>query len=64
MILATEPFLGMARVVAESLDYPDARIVAVEHPIGGIDDQTLEGKVRSAAGQIADAFLGLGRGSE
>jgi hypothetical protein len=64
VILATEPFMGMARAVAASLDYPDARIVAVEHPIGAIDDETLEAKIRSAAGRIADALLQVDGGSE
>lgn len=57
MILATEPFLGMARAVAESLDYPDARVVAVPHPVGGIDDQALADKIRPAADRIVEALL-------
>jgi len=47
----------MARAVAESLDYPDARVVPVKHPIGGIDDATLAEKINAVVDGLVSALL-------
>jgi hypothetical protein len=55
VLLATLPFLPMARGAATARDLPDARIVAVAHPLGGID---VEG-VRARAVEAVDAVSAL-----
>jgi len=41
VLLATQPFLPMATGAATARDLPDARIVAVAHPLGGIDEDAV-----------------------
>ena len=36
--MATSSFKALAAGVAETLGVPDLRIVAVDHPLGGIDE--------------------------
>ena len=36
--MATTSFEALAAAVAETLGVPDLRIVAVDHPLGGIDE--------------------------
>jgi hypothetical protein len=45
----------MARGAAIARDLPDARIVAVRHPLGGID----EGAVRARAASAVDEVRAL-----
>jgi len=62
VLLATQPFLPMARAAATARDLPEARIVAVPHPLGGIDG----GAVRARAVEAMDAafaLLGDGEGT-
>ena len=42
VVVATEKFAGLARQAAEQSGLPDARIVAVEHPIGEVEREGLE----------------------
>jgi hypothetical protein len=62
LLFATQPFVPLARGAATARDLPDARIVAVPHPLGGID----EGAVQGRAAQAVDAaltHLGAGGGT-
>jgi hypothetical protein len=55
VLLATKPFEPMARGAAVARDLPDARIVAVSHPLGGIDEEA----VRARAANAVDDVLAL-----
>jgi hypothetical protein len=55
VLLATKPFEPMARGAAAARDLPDARIVAVPHPLGGIGEDT----VRARAAGVVDAVREL-----
>jgi hypothetical protein len=55
VLLATKPFEPMARGAAAARDLRDARIVAISHPLGGID----EGTVRARAASAVDAVRAL-----
>jgi hypothetical protein len=46
--VATTSFEPLAAGVAETLDLPDMRIVAVEHPLGGIDEAAVIGRAEEA----------------
>ena len=41
MLVATTAFEPLAAEVAATLGLPDSRIVAVEHPLGGIDEASI-----------------------
>ena len=41
MLVATTAFEPLASEVAATLGLPDSRIVAVEHPLGGIDEASI-----------------------
>jgi len=53
VLLVTQPFLPMATGAASARDLPDARIVAVPHPLGGIDEDA----VATRADAVIDAVL-------
>ncbi len=46
--MATTSFESLAAGVAETLDLPGLRIVAVEHPLGGIDEAAVIGRAEEA----------------
>ena len=52
MLLATKPFEPMARGAAEARDLADARIVAVAHPLGGIDEDAVRARAASAVDAV------------
>jgi hypothetical protein len=54
-VIATVPFRPLAYGVANGFGLPDARIVAVDHPLGGID----EGAVQARAEHAADEILAM-----
>jgi hypothetical protein len=55
VLLATKPFEPMARGAAAARDVPDARVVVIAHPLGGIDEDT----VRARAAGAVDAVRAL-----
>ena len=58
VVVATSAFAGLTRAVAERAHLPDARIVVVEHPLGGIAPDA----VRSlAAGAVEATMTALAR---
>jgi hypothetical protein len=59
IVIATEEFVSLARTTAHDQGLPDARIVSVMHPIGGISD----GALRVRAETAIDAVLGLLQGT-
>lgn len=42
----------MARGAAGARDLPDARIVAIAHPLGGIDEDTVRARAASAVDAV------------
>jgi hypothetical protein len=55
VVVATEEFMALAREAARDRGLPDARIVAVAHPVGGVGESAL----RERADHAADAVLAL-----
>ena len=60
VVIATDEFAALASDAARSRGLPDARIVTVAHPIGGVSDEGL----RSRAETAVDAVLGVLTGSK
>ncbi len=54
VLLATERFVELGEMVAGDLGMPDARIVAVPHPLGGTAVEVVE----SWADAVLDAVIG------
>ena len=54
-MIATDAFFDLAREAAASQGLPDARILSVAHPIGGVADSAL----RARADVAVDALLAL-----
>ena len=46
--MATTSFEALAAGVAETLGVPDLRIVAVDHPLGGIDEASVIARADAA----------------
>jgi hypothetical protein len=51
-LLATKPFEPMARGAAGAHDLPDARIVAIAHPLGGIGEDRVRARAASAVDEV------------
>jgi hypothetical protein len=51
-LLATKPFEPMARGAAGAHDLPDARIVAIAHPLGGIGEDGVRARAASAVDEV------------
>ncbi|MBC8363663.1 MAG: hypothetical protein H8E59_01510 [Actinobacteria bacterium] len=56
MVLATTPFAHLAAASAKNLGLPDARIVAVPHPLGGTDEETVIAWAEAAVDGIIEAL--------
>jgi hypothetical protein len=52
VLLATKPFEPMARGAAAARDLPDARIVGISHPLGGVDEDTVRARAASAVDAV------------
>lgn len=48
MLVATTAFKALASEVAATLGVPDVRIVAVEHPLGGVDTTAVTARADAA----------------
>ena len=57
--MATASFAALARQAADAYGFPDARIVVVEHPLGGISEDA----VLARADRAVDAVLELVTGT-
>jgi len=52
VLLATEPFAGLAREAAVAYELPGARTVVIAHPLGGIPPAAVEGKAADAVEEV------------
>jgi hypothetical protein len=52
VVVATASFAALARKVAGAYGLPNARIVVVEHPLGGIDDDAVLERAEGAVGDV------------
>jgi hypothetical protein len=59
-VIATDEFEALAVEAARSQGLPDARMVTVAHPIGGVSDEGLRARAETAV----DAVLGVLTGSK
>lgn len=48
VVIATKAFADLARQVADTYGMPQARIVVVDHPLGGIDADAVAARVDQA----------------
>ncbi len=55
VLFATEPFAALALHVASARGLPAPRMVSVEHPIGGIDEQGVLGRAEA----VVEDLIGL-----
>ncbi len=58
MVIATEKFSQLARQSAVQSGLPDARIVTVAHPIGGVKRVVLAGRADAAVEEVMSRLLG------
>jgi hypothetical protein len=56
VVLATVPFAQLATASAQNLGLPDARVVAVPHPLGGTDEDTVAEWGAAAVDGILEAL--------
>ena len=56
MIVVTEPFERLARQAATAYDLPQARIVVIEHPIGGVPDDVVLARAADAEERVMTAL--------
>ena len=58
MLITTEKFLDLARQSAVQSGLHEARIVAVEHPIGGVSKEVLARRGDAAIEDVMSRLLG------
>ena len=56
VVIASEDFEELARSSAQALGLPEARILTVAHPIGGIADEILRQRAESSVEQLISLF--------
>jgi len=56
VVLATAPFAQLATASARNLGLPDARIVAVPHPLGGTDEAIVSEWAEAAVDEIVEVL--------
>ena len=59
ILVVTEPFLPLALYEADRRGMPEARIVVIEHPLGGTEPDEIVRRA-AAAGDAVLALVGLG----
>jgi hypothetical protein len=55
--VVTEPFAGLARQAAEAYSLPDARIVVIDHPLGGIGAGAVEAIAAAAVDRVIKLLI-------
>ena len=60
-MIATHAFEGLAIESARSQGLPEARILSVAHPIGGVDDERLRRRAEAAVDGVLGVLAGAGR---
>ncbi|MBI2909572.1 MAG: hypothetical protein HYX92_18170 [Chloroflexi bacterium] len=63
VLICTEAFVPLARAEAKAMGLPDMRIVSIPHPLGGLFEERVRERARSAVPAIIEA-LGIGRNDE
>ncbi len=58
MVVATEKFADLARLAADQSGLPEARIVTVAHPIGGVKRDVLAVRADAAVEEVMSRLLG------
>lgn len=61
VVIASVDFEELAKNSAQALGLPEARILTVAHPIGGIADEMLRQRAESGVEQLM-ALFGEGKG--
>lgn len=56
VVIASEHFELLAQNAAQALGLPEARILTVAHPIGGVADDILRQRSESSVGQMLSLF--------
>ena len=56
VVIASEDFEAFSRSSAQALGLPQARILIVPHPIGGVPDEILRQRAEASAEQIISLF--------
>lgn len=66
VVLATTEFAELARDAARALGLPEARIVEVAHPVGGVPDAELRDRGRATVEELLAlfGFAAPGQGTE
>ena len=62
MVLATDKFADLARHSAVEAGLPNARIVILDHPIGGVASEELGRRAEQAVDEIMSRWLGMSDG--
>ena len=60
-MIATHAFEALAVESARSQGLPEARIVSVAHPIGGVDEERLRRRAEAAVDGVLGVLAGAGR---
>jgi hypothetical protein len=58
VVVTTTRFVDLTNRVAANFGAPDCRIVVVDHPLGGTDEQTIIGWADAAVERIVALFTG------
>lgn len=58
MVLTTTGFLNLTEQVARAIGLPDARIVVVAHPIGGIEEPAVLERARGIVEEVLALWTG------
>jgi hypothetical protein len=56
VVVTTTKFERLTAQVAANFGLPDARVVVVEHPLGGTDDDTIRSWADAAVDRIIELF--------
>jgi hypothetical protein len=58
VLVATASFAALARQAADAYGFPDARIVVVEHPLGGIGEDDVIARAERAVDAVLERLTG------
>lgn len=50
--MCTEPFVGLARAVAQGAGHPQIDLIVIEHPLGSIPEAALTDRIEQATTQL------------
>ena len=58
MLVATDALSELAGQTATDLGLPDLRVVSIQHPIGGVDQATIEARADGAVDEVLALLTG------